>query len=278
MNAKRKWYTKPLLGLGLLLGATFAGFPILWMIANSLKPNSEIFAWPPVWISPNSSLEPYLAVFQDPAKMRFFFNSYLVSTIVVIVTLAISILAAYAFSRFDFPGKMVINALIIAIQAVPPITLLIPYMALVVALRLYNTYTALVLTYLLFTLPYAILMMTGYMNTLPKDLDEAVMIDGGSRFRALWNVLVPTALPGIVAVGMFTFMRAWNEYLFALTLTRTNEMRTVPVGISLLMGQHAYQWNQMLAMSVIGSLPVLPLFLFFQRYFIAGMTAGSVKT
>ncbi|MFS8573381.1 MAG: carbohydrate ABC transporter permease, partial [Clostridia bacterium] len=126
MNAKRKWYTKPLLGLGLLLGATFAGFPILWMIANSLKPNSEIFAWPPVWISPNSSLEPYLAVFQDPAKMRFFFNSYLVSTIVVIVTLAISILAAYAFSRFDFPGKMVINALIIAIQAVPPITLLIP--------------------------------------------------------------------------------------------------------------------------------------------------------
>ncbi|MFS8572167.1 MAG: carbohydrate ABC transporter permease, partial [Clostridia bacterium] len=139
-------------------------------------------------------------------------------------------------------------------------------------------YTALVLTYLLFTLPYAILMMTGYMNTLPKDLDEAVMIDGGSRFRALWNVLVPTALPGIVAVGMFTFMRAWNEYLFALTLTRTNEMRTVPVGISLLMGQHAYQWNQMLAMSVIGSLPVLLLFLFFQRYFIAGMTAGSVKT
>lgn len=277
MNRRVKWYTKPLLFIALVLGALFSGFPILWMFLNSFKPNSEIFAWPPTWISANASWAPYQSVFQDPEKVRFFLNSYLVSTIVVVVTLVISILAAYAFSRYNFRGKTFINTLIIAIQAVPPITLLIPYMALVVAMKMYNTYAALVLTYLLFTLPYAILMMTGYMNTLPRDLDEAVMIDGGSRFRALWGVLVPTAIPGIVAVGMFTFMRAWNEYLFALTLTRTNDMRTVPVGISLLMGQHAYQWNQMLAMSVIGSLPVLLLFLFFQKYFIAGMTAGSVK-
>ena len=150
-------------------------------------------------------------------------------------------------------------------------------MSLIVSLKLFNTYGALVLTYMVFTLPYAILMLTGYFNTLPKDLDEAVMIDGGTRFKALWSVLVPPSVPGLVSVGMYTFMQAWNEYLFALALTKTNDMRTVPVGINLLMGQHAYEWNQMMAMSVLGSLPILFLFLFFQKYFIAGMTAGSVK-
>ena len=109
-------------------------------------------------------------------------------------------------------------------------------------------------------------------------LDEAVMIDGGSHWTALWRILIPSAIPGLVSVGMYTFMQAWNEYLFALTLTKTNDMRTVPVGINLLMGQHAYEWNQMMAMSVLGSLPILVLFLFFQKYFIAGMTAGAVKS
>ncbi|TDO94127.1 carbohydrate ABC transporter membrane protein 2 (CUT1 family) [Halanaerobium saccharolyticum] len=277
MYGKKKWYIKILIIIALLLGALFPAFPILWMVLNSFKPNPEIFAWPPTWISKAFSFEPYIEIFQSPEKLRFFFNSYLISFFVVLLTLIISILAAYAFSRFEFPGKGILNAMIISVQAVPPITLLIPYLGLVVTLHLYNTYGALILTYLLFTLPYAILMMTAYMNTLPQELDEAVMIDGGSRLKALWYVLVPTSVPGLVSVGMYTFMRAWNEYLFALTLTKTNDMRTVPVGISLLMGQHAYEWNQMLAMSVMGSLPVLILFLFFQKYFIAGMTAGSVK-
>ena len=120
-------------------------------------------------------------------------------------------------------------------------------------------------------------MMTGYFNTLPKALDEAVMMDGGSRFVALWRVLIPISVPGLVSTGIYTFMLAWNEFLFALTLTKTMNMRTVPVGIALLMGQHSYEWNEMMAMSVLGCLPVLLLYLFFQRYFIAGMTAGSVK-
>lgn len=277
MIGKKKWYVKLTVIVLLLLGAFFAGFPVLWMLLSSFKPNAEIFAWPPTWISKNFSFSAYRAIFDNPEQVRFFVNSYCVSIAVVIFTLILGILASYAFSRFEFPGKGIINTIIISVQAVPPITLLIPYLSLMVTLRLYNTYGALILTYMLFTLPYAILMTTGYMNTLPKALDEAVMIDGGSRFRALWQVLVPTAVPGLVSVGMYTFMQAWNEYLFALTLTKTNNMRTVPIGINLLMGQHAYEWNQMMAMSVLGSLPVLILFLFFQRYFIAGMTAGSVK-
>lgn len=268
---------KILVIVALLAGALFAGFPVLWMLASSFKSNTEIFAYPPRLISESFSFEAYRAVLTNPEQRRFFFNSYLVSILVTILTLIVGILGGYSFSRYNFKFKHQLNLIIIGVQAVPPITLMIPYFGLIVALKLYNTYWALILTYMVFTLPYAIIMMTGYFNTLPRDLDEAVMIDGGSSSVALWRVLVPISLPGIVSVGVYTFMLAWNEFLFALTLTRTNEMRTVPVGIQLLMGQHSYEWNQMMAMSVLGSLPVLILFLIFQRYFIAGMSAGSVK-
>lgn len=261
----------------LCVGAVFAGFPVLWMLVSSFKTNAEIFAYPPRLITENFSFDAYRIILGDPVKVRFFVNSYAVSLTVTVLTLLVAILAAYAFSRYEFRGKGPISTVIVSVQAVPPITLLIPYFGLMVFLRLYDTYAALVLTYMVFTLPYAIIMMTGYFNTLPKELDEAVKIDGGSAWTALWRVLVPVAVPGIVSVGIYTFMIAWNEYLFALTLTRTEDMRTVPIGIQLLMGQHSYEWNEMMAMSILGCVPVLFLFLFFQRYFIGGLANGSVK-
>lgn len=277
MVGKYKKPMKILLSFFLFLGGFFAGFPVLWMLITSLKTNARIFAWPPTFIDSSFGLHAYVEILTNAEKVRFFINSYFVAAVVVILTLVIGIMAAYAFSRFDFPLKGTINAVIVSVQAVPPIVLLIPYMSLIVALKLFNTYLALILTYLVFTLPYCILMITGYFNTLSMDLDEAVMIDGGSRWKALWRILVPVSVPGLVSVGMYTFMQAWNEYLFALALTKTNNMRTVPIGINLLMGQHSYDWSQMMAMSFLGSLPVLILFIFFQRYFIAGMTSGAVK-
>jgi multiple sugar transport system permease protein len=259
------------------IGAVFAGFPVFWMFLNSFKPNSEIFAFPPKIISDNFTLAGYQEIFSDPEKIRFFTNSYVVSISVTLLTLVVAIQAAYAFSRFNFPGKGAFNIVILSLQAVPPITLMIPYFGLMVTLKLYNTYQGLILTYMVFTLPYAIIMMTGYFNTLPRELDEAVKLDGGGALATLWRILVPISIPGIVSVGIYTFMISWNEYLFALTLTRTPEMRTVPIGIQLLMGQHSYEWNEMMAMSILGSLPVLVLFLFFQRFFMGGLTSGAVK-
>ena len=263
--------------VALVLGALFAGLPVLWMLASSFKSNTEIFEYPPRLITDNFSFGAYAAILTDPTKVRFFVNSYIVSLSVTLLTLLVAVLAAYAFSRYAFPLKKSLNVVIVSVQAVPPITLLIPYFGLMVTLRLYNTYQGLILTYLVFTLPYAIIMMTGYFNTLPRELDEAVKVDGGSAMTALWRILIPISVPGLVSVGIYTFMIAWNEYLFALTLTRTDDRRTVPIGISLLMGQHSFEWNEMMAMSVLGSVPVLFLFLFFQRYFMGGMTAGAVK-
>jgi multiple sugar transport system permease protein len=192
--------------------------------------------------------------------------------------LLIAILTAYGFSRYSFRLKNTLNVFIISTQTVPPITLLIPYFGMVVAFGIFNTYFALILTYMVFTLPYAILLMTGYLNTLPRELDEAVLVDGGSSWTALWRVIIPLSVPGIVATAVYTFLLAWNEFLFALTLTKSMDMRTVPIGIELLMGQHAFEWNEMMAMSVLGSLPLLLLYLIAQRYFLAGMAAGSVKS
>ncbi|MBC3760800.1 carbohydrate ABC transporter permease [Quadrisphaera sp. RL12-1S] len=247
------------------------------MLSTSFKANSEIFEFPPRLVTESFSFHAYATILTDPAKVRFFVNSYVVAGAVTVLTLFVSVLAAYAFSRYEFPGKRAVNVVIISVQAVPPITLLIPYFGLVVGLGLYNTYPGLILTYMVFTLPYAIIMMTGYFNTLPRELDEAVKVDGAGPLTALFKILVPISVPGLVSVGVYTFMIAWNEYLFALTLTRTPDMRTVPIGIQLLMGQHSYEWNEMMAMSVLGCVPVLVLFAFFQRYFMGGMTAGAVK-
>ncbi len=263
---------------GLCLGAVFAAFPVLWMLSTSFKANGEVFQLPPRLITESFSAQAYLAILTDPTQVRFFLNSYLVALSVTALTLLVAILAGYGFSRYEFPLKRSINVIIVSVQAVPPITLIIPYFGLVVGLGLYNTYPGLILTHLVFTLPYAIIMITAYFNTLPRELDESVKVDGATGWTALWRVLVPISVPGLVAVGVYTFMISWNEYLFALTLTRTDDMRTVPIGIQLLMGQHSYEWNQMMAMSILGSIPVLVLFLLFQRRFIGGLTAGAVKT
>jgi multiple sugar transport system permease protein len=262
---------------GLVTGALFAGLPVLWMLSTSFKNNGEVFQNPPQLITDGFSFDAYTEILGNAAQLRFFLNSYIVALSVTALTLLVAILAGFAFSRFTFPFQKTINAVIVSVQAVPPITLVIPYFGLVVALGLYDTYAGLILTHMVFTLPYAIIMITAYLNTLPKELDESVKVDGGNSWTALWRILVPISVPGLIAVGVYTFMISWNEYLFALSLTRTDDMRTVPIGIQLLMGQHSYEWNQMMAMSILGSIPVLVLFLIFQRRFIGGLTAGAVK-
>ncbi len=263
--------------VGLLVGLVFTLFPVFWIFISSVKTNTEVFAYPPSFIPENFTLSAYFNIFNDEDKLRFFFNSYFIAIIVTILTLLISILSGYSFSRFDFKLKRILNLSIISTQTIPPITLLIPYFGIVVTFKIFDTYLALILTYLVFTIPYATLMMTSYFNTLPKELDDAVLMDGGSNFTALCRIIIPISLPGIVATCVYTFLLCWNEFLFALTLTKSYEMRTVPIGIQLLMGQHAYEWNEMMAMSIIGTVPILFLYLFAQKYFLAGLTSGSVK-
>ena len=277
MRQKKKLF-KVLLLFALIIGGFYNIFPILWMLFASFKTNTEIFTLPPR-ILPNALLlDAYETILTSPEKLRFFLNSYIVSMSVTLLTLAVGIMAGYSFSRHDFPLKKSLNTFIIATQTIPPITLMIPYFGLIVAFQLYDTYWALIFTYVVFTLPYAILMMTGYFNSLSKELDDAACVDGAGGLRVLWTILVPVALPGIIATAIYTFMLAWNEYLFALTLTRSTSMRTLPIGIQLGMNQHDWAWNEMMAMSTLGSLPVILLITFFQKYFLQGLSAGEIKS
>jgi multiple sugar transport system permease protein len=177
---------------GLIAGGLFAGLPVLWMLSTSFKRNGEVFQNPPQLITEGFSLDAYRAILGNGAQLRFFLNSYIVAFAVTILTLLVAVLAGYAFSRFRFPFQKTINAVIVSVQAVPPITLVIPYFGLIVALGLYNTYAGLVLTHMVFTLPYAIIMITAYLNTLPKELDESVKVDGGSSWTALWSACTPS--------------------------------------------------------------------------------------
>lgn len=261
----------------LIVGAIFAGGPVVWMLSSAFKSNADIFAYPPELVAKSFSFASFKAVFDNGEEIRFFLNSYLVGLSVTALTELVAIVAAFALSRYKFALREPLKVLIIGVQAIPPITLLIPLFGVVIGLHLYNSYEGLILTYLLFTLPYSVVMMTAYFNTIPRELDEAAKIDGAGTMRTLLRVVLPLSRPGLVAVGFYAFMISWNEFLFALTLTQTDNMRTVPVGLTLLMGQYNYQWNQIMAMSVLGCLPVVVLFLLFQRHFVSGLSSGAVK-
>lgn len=267
-----------LIVVGLLAGLVYALFPVIWMISCAFKSNTEVFTVPQRIIPRKITFEAFTSVFTDTTKLRYFLNSYLIAAVTTMITLFVAILTSYALSRYEFKLRKPLNTIIIMTQSVPPMTLLIPYFGLVVVLGLFDSYMALILTYLVFTLPYAVIMITGYLNTLPKDLDEAVAIDGGSTWCTLWKVLIPISIPGLVSTSIYTFLQCWNEYLFALCLTKSGEMRTVPIGIQLLMGQITYSWNEMMAMSILGSIPIIILFIFAQNYFIAGLSAGAIKS
>ena len=276
VRRKRVWH-KAWLYAGLLAGGVFAGGPVVWMLSSAFKSNADIFEYPPKLIDNSFSAAAFTAVFDNPEEIRFFVNSYAVGLSVTALTILVAIVAAFALSRYKFALREPLKVMIIAVQAIPPITLVIPLFGVVIALHLYNSYEGLILTYLVFTLPYSVVMMTAHFNSIPRELDEAARIDGAGSMRTLLRVILPLARPGLVAVGFYSFMISWNEFLFALTLTQTDNMRTVPVGLTLLMGQYNYQWNQIMAMSVLGCLPVVILFLIFQRHFVSGLSSGAVK-
>ena len=270
VGAASTWSRRPLLIIGLILGAVFAGFPVLWMLSSSFKTNTEIFAAP--------AAADHRAASRSTPTRRSSPTRPSCGSSSTATSSPLSVTAPDAARRdpgrrtrsaaSSSAARRIINVVIVSVQAVPPITLLIPYFGLMVALGLYNTYPGLILTYMVFTLPYAIIMMTGVLqHPAARSSTRPSRSTAPARWTALWRILVPISVPGIVSVGVYTFMIAWNEYLFALTLTRTDDMRTVPIGIQLLMGQHSYEWNQMMAMSILGShpgahsLPLLPALL-----------------
>ena len=264
-----------LIGLQILL-AVIILVPYFWMFSVSIKPGNEPFAIPVRMWPKHPTTQIYENAFY-PEFRRYFVNSFVVSVLTMIASISVGLLAAYSFGRFRFRGAKPILILIILAQMFPVATMIIPLYKLMNHFNLINTYPALVLAYITLTLPVSIWMLRGFIQSIPADLEEAAMVDGCTRLQAFWRLVVPLARPGIAATAVWIAVVTWQEFLFALAFTTTVDMRTISVGMADFQGQYGIRYGELMASSVMVSMPIIVLFFFLQRYFVAGLTAGATK-
>lgn len=257
--------------------AAYTIFPFYWAIVSSLKSGSALFQvdfWPP-----HPQWDNYVAVFREQPFGRNILNSLFVSISTVLLSLLLALAAAYAIGRVQFRGRKLLMFMILGVSMFPQIAVLSGMFELINSLGLYNNLLALSFSYLIFTLPFTVWVLTTFMRELPKELEEAAIVDGATPLTIVTRVFMPLMGPAMVTTGLLAFIAAWNEFLFALTFTLTSEMRTVPVAIALISGASSYElpWGNIMAASVIVTLPLIVLVLVFQRRIVSGLTAGAVK-
>jgi ABC-type glycerol-3-phosphate transport system permease component len=261
----------------LLAVAALVLFPIFWMVSTSFKTDVEIVRFPPTLLPDAPTTAAYVKIWQLKSFGRYFWNSMVVASLSTALSVVLAALAGYGFSRFAFRGSRVLVFLFLVTQMVPAILLLLPYFVVMRELGLLNSYTGLVLAYTSFALPFCTWMLKGFFDSIPREVDESAMIDGCSRLQTLLRVVAPLALPGVAATALFSFLVAWNHYLFAVGLATSPDMYTLPVGIAYTIGEFRVAWNELMAGATIASVPILILYAALERYFVEGLTAGAVK-
>lgn len=279
MAAPRSFLWSRRIFLALLTG--FVLLPVYVMVSSSLKPLQDVsgtFQWVPSGLT----VRPYFDIWETVPLADYFLNSLIVAGAATVCSVTIAVFAAYAVSRHSFRGKRVFTVTVLSTQMFPGILFLLPLFLIYVnignatGIALFGSRGGLILTYLTFSLPFSIWMLIGYFDSVPRDLDEAAKVDGCGPLGALFRVVVPAAVPGIVAVAVYAFMTAWGEVLFASVMTNETT-RTLAVGLQGYSTQNDVYWNQIMAASLVVSLPVVAGFLLLQRYLVTGLTAGAVK-
>jgi multiple sugar transport system permease protein len=260
----------------------YTAVPMVWMLITSIKSGFAAMQFPPQWWP----TEPTLASYQkllDPQNsvgrdsLRFFWNSLFVSFITTILAVVVAVPAAYAFSRFRFPGRKFLFFSVLLRNMFPAVIFLVPLFILMRWLGLVNTHGSLILTYLTFGLPLAIWLLKGFYDNIPVQLEQAARIDGATRFQAFLLIVMPLSVPGIIATAIYSFIGAWNEYIYAATFLTKNEQLTLPVGIQRFFSENTTDFPGLMAASFMMSVPVVVLFLVLQKYFVRALTEGAVK-
>jgi ABC-type glycerol-3-phosphate transport system permease component len=259
-----------------LLISAVALFPILWGLSSSLKPSAQIAEFPPRLIPKEITLEHYGRIVADNA-IYYMFNSTIVSAAAVLLALSVGALAAYALARFEFRGRSTTMILTVAIMSIPIASLLVPTFTLLSTVGLLDTRLGLVLLYAAYQLPVVIWMLYGYFLSLPVEIEKAARIDGYSPFATLRKVVLPLSRPGLVASALFVLVFAWNDFVVAVTMTSSEQARTLPVAIYFYLGFYGREWGPLLAASIVSIIPIIAVFVFLQRYFMSGLTGGGVK-
>lgn len=265
-----------LLWMPLVLFLLFLLFPFYWTLVTSLKPAAELHSTTVVYWPKSPTFEAYRYLFGQYNFLHPMKNSLIVALITTLVSLTVSTLAAYAFSRFRFKGRKALMVLFLTNNMFPTVLLLIPLYTIMRRMSLLYTPWALVLSYTTFTIPFSVWLLNGYLNDLPLSMEEAAMVDGANRASAFVRIIMPVLLPCLLATGVYIFMQAWNEYTFAVLFTN-EKSRTIPVALKNLVGQLGVQWELITAGGIITVIPVCILFFFAQKRLVAGLTAGAVK-
>ena len=271
---------KRIIAFGIMLFVLLLLFlPLYWLLITSIKPNQAAFDLPPTFFPSNPTLGSYISQLLDRSGfLTYFFNSLITASLATVLSIVVSVFAGYAFSRLRFPAKRAALLFILTSQMFPLVVLLVGIYVLFRQLNLLDSYLGLVLAFTTYSLPLSIWMMRGFFDTVPPELEQAAMVDGATRIQALVRVVLPLIGPGVIAVGLYSFLNAWNNLLYALSLTSSQDMRTIPPGFLLTyVGEFQYQWADAMAGSVMVSLPMIAVFIFLQRYLVQGMTAGAVK-
>ena len=269
----------PVLWVGLAVLTLFAMLPFVWVFLASFKTRAELYATPIVYLPASLSVANYVEAWTSKLTpfSRFFANSLWVSSVTMVATTLVSILAGYALARFRFAGRQTFLLIFLATQMFPAVLLIAPLLSQWYALGLIDTYQALIYSNFSFTVPFTVWMLVGYFESIPIELEESAMLDGCNRFGALCRVVLPLAAPGVAATAIFAFVASWSELLFAITFTSQTEMRTLSAGLLFMVGQYEIQWGQLSAGVIISTVPVAILFTYLQRHLIQGLSAGAVK-
>lgn len=272
----RRWVAATA-GIGfLLLYLVVTLFPIFWIVISSVKRSVDTLAMPPVWWF-QPTLNAYLQVFVFENYGRYFFNTTVIALATTVISLAVGSMAAYVIDRYRFRFSDVIAYALLSTRMIFPIVYAIPLFLLYRDLNLLDTHVGLVIAYTTFSLPYAVWIMAGFFAAVPREVDEAAMVDGCSRFGAFYRVILPLTAPGLAAASIFILLLAWNEFLFALVLAGGGTAKTLPVAAAQLIGQREIEWNALCAVSTATIVPLLVFFGLVHKYLVRGMIAGAVK-
>lgn len=252
-------------------------FPALWILLTSLKTEAELVRKPITWWPADATLDNYVKAFTDQPLLRYLGNSVAVAIGSTALSLGVAALVAYAIARLNLRHRQAVLTCIVASSMFPLVTLLVPIFETMRSVGLLNTYIALVLPYTVLNLPVCTLVLVSFFQSIPKDLENAAMIDGCTRLGAMWRVVVPLAAPGVFTAGILAFVNAWDEFLLALSLNAGAAMRTLPVGISLYQGEFAFPWPVISAALIVAIVPVAVLIALFQERVVGGLTQGGLK-
>jgi multiple sugar transport system permease protein len=252
-------------------------FPAVWILFTSLKQEVELVQKPITWWPNAPTLQNYVQAFTDQPLLKYMANSLVVAGLATVFSLLVSACAAYAIARLNLKHRQLILTAIVASSMFPLVTLLVPIFETMRSLNLLNTYTALVLPYIVLNLPVCTLVLVSFFQSIPKDLENAAMIDGCTRLGTLWRVVIPLAAPGVFTAGILAFVNAWDEFLLALSLNASASMRTLPVGIALYQGEFSFPWPIISVALIVAIVPIAVLIAFFQERVVGGLTQGGLK-